>query len=174
MMYFGCYVLAGPFHRPEETRKKAKFLASACLLGGIIANVVSLWYVPLPSIGSSGVVYAFMGVVLVESIVNVAMIGSEKTLRLRLWRWAGFNGGLIGFIALPSILEPETFFVVAPFVNSICHMTSFVAGAVLTAVFEVFWTVKHGKAIRAELVEDFTPRPNSQESAEASPEAPAQ
>jgi membrane associated rhomboid family serine protease len=174
MLYFGCYVLAGPFYRPEHTKRKAKFLASACLLGGIIANAVSLWYVPLPSLGSSGVVYAFMGVVFVESVVNAAMISSDKTLRLRLWRWAGFNWGLIGFIVFPSIFAPEEFFVFAPLVNSVCHMTGFVAGIVLTAVFEVFWTAKHGKTIRASLVEDFPPKPASQETAETPPEAPTQ
>ncbi len=116
--------------RNEKRYREGAFI-QLMFVSGIVANVASLLlYGPLPSVGSSGLDFAALGITMVFCAVNIfprsswlGEPGSYYRDPLNLV-WASTNGFLAAGLIMIAAIFPATFLSVGPGVNVLAHFMS--------------------------------------------------
>jgi membrane associated rhomboid family serine protease len=124
----------------SEKRKRVSFSLTVIFMMAVISNLIWVVFVPNTSvIGSSGIVYAFMGVLMGFSLLNSLEILNlkrcDKKNRKYLLAMVVSNLCIFLMFFLQILSSPQTFLNVAPKVNSSIHDMSFLGGFFLT----MFW-----------------------------------
>ncbi len=129
------------FPRRVEVREGLSLAFSFTLfLAGVGVNLVDFlarWLSgsPSTSCGSSGMVYAAMGMVMVSSLYNLLLFSRlslrHPTFRLPLLLAAAPSAAVLLAFSTELLLRPSSFFSVSPSTNVQAHVLGFLYGAVI-------------------------------------------
>ncbi|MEM2866604.1 MAG: rhomboid family intramembrane serine protease [Candidatus Hadarchaeales archaeon] len=134
------FVLLHLPRRVEAREDLSLAFALSLFLAGAGVNVVDFLSrrfsgSPSSSCGSSGMVYAVMGMVMVSSIYNLFLFSSlslrHSSFRFPLLLAASPSAAVLLVFSWELLLHPSSFFSVSPSANVLAHVLGFLYGAVI-------------------------------------------
>ncbi len=136
------------FARDYVKIRRAKFAAVFMYIGGISANLIDIAYQHnVISYGPSGVVYAFMGIVVSLSLINILLPnwerGKDKIAEVIDKSYVVINLMVFLFFFLWIFFYPGSFISKAPNVNYTVHGIAFIIGFVGTFIRAVVLRIKN-------------------------------
>ena len=136
------------FARDYVKPRRVKFAAVFMYVGGISANLIGIAYKHnVISYGPSGVVYAFMGIVISLSLINILLPNWERwkdeITRILIATYPLSNILVFVFFFLWIIFYPGSFISKGPGVNYAVHGIAFIIGFVGTFIRAVVLRIKN-------------------------------
>ncbi len=136
------------FARDYVKARRVKFAAVFMYVGGISANFIDIAYKHnVISYGPSGVVYAFIGIVISLSLINILLPnwerGKDEIIKIRDRGYVAINIMVFVFFFLWIFFYPGSFISKAPNVNYAVHGIAFIIGFVGTFIRAVVLRIKN-------------------------------
>jgi len=159
------FVLVNLKSSPESRRRSSRFFFGLIFIAGFLADSIefSVWQLRglqnVSSLGSSGMVYAALGVVLASALYNIPknlagirdILTARKKSDRNIRRLIAPSFAIVAFLILlfESVGDPETFFSAAPGIDVFAHVLGFFIGYFFTAMISVWWMLTEHKIRRS-------------------------